>query len=158
MSQSILGYQAVSDLSRDGASNLNSNEGSLLTLETHRAIISKIKDDDNNYATSKSNSQNLLNLSVVQSQISLLVSVVSGPLTGWGKALISLISMALFLQLIIFFLLIILAKTKEEKIGTKFTATGINAFVTALSGVLLMTTTGITAVNRFVPINSNSTI
>lgn len=154
MSQQVLGYQAVSQISRDGGPN--ANDGSLLTLETHQAIVSKIKDDDNNYATSKSYSQNMLNISVVQSQVTLLVSVIAGPLNGWAKALVSLLSLSLFLQLIIFFLLIILAKTKEEKIGTKFTTTGINAFVTALSGALLMTTTGITAVSKFTPTNSTT--
>jgi hypothetical protein len=150
MSQPVLSYQDVSRLSE--TSDIENN--SLLTLETHLSVISKIKDNDNNYATSKSTSQSLLNLSVVQSQISLLVNVIAGPLNGWAKSLVTLLSLSLILQLIIFVLLIILAKTKEEKIGTKFTATGINAFVTALSGVLLMTTSAITAVSKFSPTNS----
>lgn len=149
----VLGYQAVSQLSRENNDPLQADPNGLLTLETHQAILDKVREDDNTYATSKSTSQNLLNLSVIQSQISLLVSVIAGPINGWAKTLITLLSLSLSLQLVIFVLLVILAKSKVEAIG-KFTATGINALVTSLSGVLLMTTSAITAVSKFLPNNT----
>ena len=152
----ILGYQAVSQFSQPGNDNdpmQRMDPDSLLTLETHQAVLDKIKEDDNTYATSKSTSQSLLNLSVIQSQISLLVAVIASPLNGWSRALITLLTLSLTLQLVIFVLLVILAKSKTEAIG-KFTATGINALVTTLSGVLLMNTSAITAVSKF----SNTTL
>lgn len=152
----VLGYQAVANFSAETNDPVQAGDpNSLLTLETHQAVLNKVRDSDNTYATSKSTSQSLLNLSVIQSQISLLVTVIAGPINGWAQSLITLLTLSLTLQLVIFVLLVILAKSKIEKIG-KYTATGINALVTTLSGILLMTTSAITAVSKFAPTNTTS--
>ena len=107
--------------------------------------------DFNTYATSKSVSQNLLNMTSISNLITLLVllfsSVDGGKLTGFQITLIVLISLSLSLQFIIFILLVVLANAKTERVTRSCTATSLNNTVTSLTGLLLIISTGITAVS-----------
>lgn len=109
--------------------------------------------DWNSYATSKSVSQTFLNTTSITSQISLLVILLASVdetgknLNGFQIALVVLISLSLALQFLIFVFLVILAKSKEEKIGRSCTATGMNSLVTSLTGLLLIISSAITAVS-----------
>jgi predicted RND superfamily exporter protein len=114
---------------------------------------SELKDNNNDwntYATSKSVSQNLLNTTSITGQITLLVMVyskVTDVLTGFQTALIVLIITSLFLQFVIFVLLVVLAQSTDEKICGYFSATNLNSLVTSLTGLLLILGAAISAVN-----------
>ncbi len=106
--------------------------------------------DTNTYASHKSVSQNLLNTSVIQGNIGLLVFVYANDKddNGFGKALITLISISLALQFIIFILLTILFHVRQNyQMHRNITAVGMNSVVTALSGITLVVNIAITAVS-----------
>lgn len=134
----------------------------------------KIADQDNNdYATKKSVSQNHLNLSGVMYLISLFLAVFSegrDPATGQYRpaqiALIVLISLSITLQFVIFTLVTILANSKTEQLSTRCrcSATSVNNLVTSLSGMLLIVTAAITSVSGYAriqgtfPVNSTTSL
>lgn len=98
----------------------------------------------NTYATSKSVSQNMLNMTTIQALIVSMVRIFQlyTPEIGLDPfqiASLTLISVSLTLQFIIFVLLVILAKSTagNEKI------TRINNAVTSLSGLLLIVSSAI---------------
>ncbi len=108
------------------------------------------RQDTNTYASHKSVSQNLLNTSVIQGNIGLLVFVYANDRDDerFGKALIALISISLILQFIIFILLTILFHVKQNfQVHRNVTAIGMNSAVTALSGITLVVNIAITAVS-----------
>lgn len=154
----ILTYKEVMNHHNPKIKNrdLNENDDKVVPLDIHHAVIDQIKNDANTYATSKSNSQNLLNISVVQSQILLLVNVLQlNRINAWGAVLITLIANALILEFIIFVLLVLLAKSKTEQVTKYCMATGMNSLVTTLSGLLLIITSGITIVSKVVIVPNN---
>jgi hypothetical protein len=109
-----------------------------------------IDQDANTYASHKSVSQSLLNTSVIQGNIGLLVYVYANDKDGdgFGNALVILISVSLALQFIIFILLTILFHVRQtHQVSHNITATGLNSTVTALSGVVLVVNMAITAVS-----------
>ena len=106
--------------------------------------------DVNVYASHKSVSQSLLNTSVIQGNIGLMVFVYANDRDdeGFGKALITLIIVSLTLQFIIFILLTILFHVRQNyQMHRNITAIGMNSVVTALSGVVLVVNIAITAVS-----------
>ncbi len=106
--------------------------------------------DINTYASHKSVSQNLLNTSVIQGNIGLLVFVYANDRNeeGFGKALIALIIISFSLQFIIFILLTILFHVRQNyRLHRNITAIGMNSLVTALSGVALVINIAITTVS-----------
>ncbi len=106
--------------------------------------------DTNTYASHKSVSQNLLNISVIQGHIGLLVFVYANDRSDelFGQALIILIAISLSFQFIIFILLTILFHVKQSyQIHRNITAVGMNTVVTALSGVVLVINIAVTAVS-----------
>lgn len=116
----------------------------------------KQEGDFDHYATSKSVSQTMLNTATLQAQILILVNTLSqDALSGQQVALVVMIALSMTLELVIFVLLVCLAKTKvvSGKIG-RFSTTGTNSLVTALTGLLLMITSAISVL--FIP-NSVST-
>lgn len=123
----------------------------LVPLDIHKAVIDKIQNDANTYATSKSTSQTMLNISVIQTQIFQLVNTIQGGMNVWNIILIVLLSNSLILEFIIFVLLVLLAKSKTEQITKYCTATPLNSLVTTLSGLLLIITTTITIISKSVP-------
>lgn len=129
---------------RDTIPLVEQDERVLVPLDVHQAVIEKIQNDDNLYATSKSNSQNMLNISVIQTQILQLVNVSKRLISGWEAALISMLSLSLSLQFTIFVLLVLLAQSKTEQVTKYCMATGMNSLVTSLSGLLLIITSAIT--------------
>lgn len=109
-----------------------------------------VEQDVNTYASNKSVSQNLLNTSVIQGNIGLMVFVYASNRDdeGFGKALIALIIVSILLQFIIFILLTILFHVRQNyQIHSNITAIGMNSAVTALSGVVLVVNIAITAVS-----------
>lgn len=130
----------------------------------------KTQDQDNNdYATKKSVSQNQLNMAGIMYLISLFLSVfsvgadpVSGSYSPIQIALIVLICISIPLQFTIFTLVTILASSKTEQLSTRCscTATSVNNLVTTLSGLLLIITAAITSVSSYAriqgtfPVNS----
>lgn len=106
--------------------------------------------DTNTYASHKSVSQNLMNTSIIQGNIGLLVFVYANDKddNGFGKALITLISISLAFQFIIFILLTILFHVRQNyQMHRNITAVGMNSLVTSLSGVALVINIAITAVS-----------
>lgn len=127
----------------------NNNEKSVIPLDIHKAVIDKLRIDDNLYATSKSNSQNFLNMAVVQTQILQLVNIAQySTIRSWESVLISLLCISLSLQFVIFILLVLLAKSKTEQVTKYCLATNMNSLVTSLTVLLLIITTAITAVSK----------
>jgi threonine/homoserine/homoserine lactone efflux protein len=127
---------------------------SLVYTESELQDILKIKDQDNNdYATKKSVSQNQLNVSGIMYLISLFLAVFSSgeELNAFQIALIVLICVSISLQFCIFTLVTILANSKTEQLSTRCscTATGVNNLVTTFSGLLLIITTAITSVSTY---------
>lgn len=118
-------------------------------FDIHKTIIDKVKADDNTYATSKSVSQNMLNISVIQTQILQMVNILQySTMNTWNIMLIVLLSNSLVLQFIIFTLLVLLAKSTTEQVTKYCMATGMNSLVTTLSGLLLIITSAITIISR----------
>lgn len=115
----------------------------VIPIEEHeRSLIDKDTTFDK-YATTKSVSQISLNTASIQMQIYTLISFVGPVLNGFQIALFVFIPCAILLQLVIYILLVVLAKASTEKIG-RFTATGINATVTILSHLLVIVTFTVT--------------
>ena len=115
--------------------------------------------DVNMYSSHKSVSQNLMNTSIIQGNIGLLIFVYANDKEdyGFGKALIALISISLALQFIIFILLTILFHVKQHyQFHRKITAVGMNSLVTALSGIVLMVNIAITTVSLELQKENNS--
>lgn len=134
---------------RDIAETLDETKNRLVSLDIHQAVIDKIQNDANTYSTSKSTSQSLLNITVIQSQIFHLVSIIqNGNMNNWNIILIVLLSNSLILEFIIFVLLVLLAKSKTEQVTKYCTATPMNSWVTTLSGLLLIMTTAITIISK----------
>ena len=117
----------------------------------------KLKEQEfNQYATSKSVSQTLLDTSSIQAQIVILVSTLSSgpsPLSTSQIGLVTLISISLALQFVIFLLLAILATSRLGKVGKCCTTPSINSLVTTLTGFLMIITSGISVL----AINSSNT-
>lgn len=108
------------------------------------------KEKTNTYASQKSVSQNLLNTSIIQSHIGLLIYVFSTSQenTGFGQALIALIVCSLILQLTIFLLLTFLLFVRQDfKKWSFLKATYVNAVVTAFSGIALIINIAITTLS-----------
>ncbi len=103
----------------------------------HELEIERINNEHNNYTTSKSVSQNLINTSLIISLINTVVVVIkAGDLNGYKITLMVCIAASISIQIIMFALLVILAKATQEKIGRTCSATKINVWVTILSGIL----------------------
>lgn len=106
-------------------------------------LLDKKESDFNSYATSKSVSQEFLNTGTIQAEISLIVGLFASrdnslPLRGFEIALITMVSLSLVIQFIMFILLFVLAAAKKEQISKRCTATMINSLVTSLSGLSLI--------------------
>lgn len=103
----------------------------------------------NRYASQKSVSQNLLNTSIIQSHIGLLVFVYSegDDLTGFEPTMVVLIILSIILQSVMFFMLTWLFYVRPGYKWKCFTAEVLNGLVTALSGVALMLNIAITTVS-----------
>jgi len=103
----------------------------------------------NRYASQKSVSQNLLNTSIIQSHIGLLVFVYSDgdDLSGFEATTVVLVVLSIILQSIMFFMLTWLFYIRPGYQWKCFTAEVANGLVTALSGVALMLNIAITAVS-----------
>lgn len=118
--------------------------------QNHELELERINNKNNTYATSKSVSQNLINTAAILLLINTLITVVNNSnLNGNAIALIVFIGLSICVQIVMFILLVILAKSSEEQIG-KFTATGINVMVTVLSGILPIISGTIAILNRFI--------
>ena len=105
--------------------------------------------DVNTYASHKTVSQGLLNTSVIQSNIGLLVSLYANDKENaqFGTVLIVLIIISFVLQFVIFILLTVLLHVKQNhKIHRNITAVGMNSLVTALSASILVVNMAITVV------------
>lgn len=103
----------------------------------HQLEIERINNDHNNYTTSKSVSQNLINTSLIITLINTMITVIKvGNFNGYKTTLIVCIALSVSIQIIMFILLVVLAKATQEKIGRTCTATRINVWVTILSGIL----------------------
>ena len=103
----------------------------------------------NRYASQKSVSQNLLNTSIIQSHIGLLVFVYSdgGDLSGFEATTVVLVVLSIILQSTTPFMLTWLFYIRPGYQWKCFTAEVVNGLVTALSGVALMLNIAITAVS-----------
>lgn len=154
MSVEQIGVGDNRDISDEIVINIHSvvaqSRGLLLTKSEHDSEIKDQANSFDHYATSKSVSQNMLNISTVQGLIVIMIQIFVNnrtQLNGFQIALIVLISLSLALQFIIFVLLVVLARSRTEIIGTnccRTTTTALNSTVTSLSGLLLMITSGIT--------------
>jgi len=114
-----------------------------VSLNDHERNVKELETDFDHYATSKSVSQNMLNISTIQGLIVTMVNmfnVYGNNLGGLQIGLVILIVLSIILQFIIFVLLVILSKAK--KTNTK-KITSMNSAVTSLSGLLLIITSGI---------------
>ena len=121
---------------------------SVIPIDEYKSTLKDLDSKHNNYSTSKSVSQISLNTTTIQTQIYIFVLLLSMPITnGFQITLLIFIPASLILQFTIFVLLIILAKSSKEKVTKKYSATTINSFVTALSGLLVIITSLITIVS-----------
>jgi hypothetical protein len=115
--------------------------------------IEKLNNAHNNYATSKSNSQNFINTGLVISLANTLINIVAySSMNGWNIATIVFISASISIQIVMGSLLVVLSKATTEKIPCCFdrscTATRINSWVTILSMLLPIISAVITALDR----------
>ncbi len=117
-------------------------ENELEETETH---LSKF----NRYASQKSVSQNLLNTSVIQSHIGLLVYIYSDThlLSRLEYAAIVLVLMSLSVQTVMFFMLTWLFYVNPNYQYRFLSAEIINGLVTVLSGISLIINIAITSVS-----------
>ena len=95
------------------------------------------------FISQKTVSQHLLNTSILQNQISLLVYIAARNINNvFSRACISLIFISIFSQLLIYFLLVWLLyvppNTNACICSSYFNAQNINAIVTFLSGLTLL--------------------
>jgi len=114
------------------------------------ARVREMNTDFNHYATSKSVSQNMLNISTIQGLIVTMVNLFyrhGNDLGGFQIGIIVLIALSLSLQFIIFVMLVVLAKSTET--GGKITQ--LNMTVTSLSGLLLIITSAISVLAIYIP-------
>ena len=115
------------------------SDGQLLTREKHEADLEIQAQIFDHYATSKTTSQSLLNVTAIQGLITNLINIFAiGRLGGFQVALIVLIGISMTLQFVIFTLLVILSKTRTEQVGQNCTATSINSKSTPSSPTLLV--------------------
>jgi hypothetical protein len=126
-----------------------------ITTEQHQAIVSEKETAFNSYATTKSVSQNFLNITAIQSMITILVRIYSsgGILNDLIRSLVILVSLNIFLQFIVFSSLVILAKSRSVEVMPGVTATGLNDFITITTGLILIINSAITIIS----INQNIT-
>lgn len=114
----------------------------LMTFYEHEMEVEHKTNDFNHYSTSKSVSQNMLNISTIQGHISIMVNLFATAqisssgnivLSGFQIALIVLIGISLILQFLIFIFLVLLAKSKTDNVnlGAKScTTSDLNSTVT----------------------------
>lgn len=163
---------------QEDASNINlgthlvQNERDIYT----RALLEKLdtegqmlleheRDKFNTYASNKSVSQGLLNTSMIQAHIGILVSLFAlrrynTPLNGFEITTITLICCSLVLQFVIFCILVLLMKTTRDTATRSCTATMLNNAVTSLSGLGLILNIAITTtsvINTDTTTNGNVT-
>lgn len=102
----------------------------------------------NHYASQKSVSQNLLNMSVISFHIRILVDTARNDnLDNFDYATITLACLSVVLQLIMFFLLVWLFYSRKQIKYRFLTTTGINGVVTCMSGVALILNVAIVTVS-----------
>lgn len=142
----------------------------MLTRETHQREVQvqleQQADKFNTYATQKSVSQNLLNTALITQYIGMLVHIFtlfsSGNFNGFAVALLVFLFGSIVFQIVIFVLLVILAKTTRDNPNDRCSATSINIWVTALSGISVIVTITITSLSQQVltatiaPINATN--
>jgi hypothetical protein len=125
------------------------NEKVLIPIEAHQAVVKKIQTDANEYSTTKSYGEISLDLSVIQMQVFQLVNLAYYVTLGGGEiALVVLLCLSLCLQFLIGTLLVLLAKSKTEKVTRCCMATGTNSMVTILTWLLLIIGFAISAVTK----------
>lgn len=123
----------------------------LVTRGEMESVLTEKENAFDHYATSKSVSQNMLNMSAIQSLLVILVSVFkngAAVLNSYQIALVVLITVSLLIQFTVFVLLVILAKTHTQQVGASenCTTTALNSTVTSLSGLLLIVSSAISTV------------
>lgn len=123
-------------------------------IEIERQLeIERLNNDHNNYSTSKSISQNLINTAYILILINTMITTIGiRTMNGYAIALIVIICISIFIQILMFILLVILAKTTTEKIGRTCTATKLNVWVTILSGILPIISGTIAILDQTTPI------
>ena len=113
----------MQEVGRDGALN---EDGELHFEGQNQLLLELEREKFNTYATSKSVSQNLLNTSVITQYIGIVINLftirnATSQFTGFQIALLTFICISFVLQLVIFILLVILSKSKNEKVGKRCT-------------------------------------
>lgn len=124
-------------------------------------LLDMERSNSNTYATKKSVQAGLLNTSVIQSQIGILVNIFylkphDMALGGFAISTIVLIGVSICLQLLLYCLITLLMKSTTEQVTKHFTATTINDIVTFLTGLSLILNIAITYTSSYV--NSLMTI
>lgn len=125
-----------------------------MTREQQNTALEKRENEFNTYATSKTYQEGMLNTSLIQSQIGLIVSVISsginGTFSGFQIALMVLLSISISLQFLIYVLLAMLAKSKKiDSTKKRCNVASINVAVTSLSGLLLIVTSAILSLTSY---------
>lgn len=111
-------------------------ERSVMSINEHELVMKQKESDFNQYATTKSYSQELLNFSTFQQQIGFIISMFIGKTTGVSAieiVFIVFVGLSILIEVILFVLMSMLAKAKTEQCTKKYTATTINNIVTILS-------------------------
>lgn len=126
--------------------------------QTDRELETReLKSEFNSYATSKSVSQSMLNVSTIQGLLVIMVNTFhfyGTDLGGFQIGLIVLICLSITLQFIIFVLLVVLAKATD----TTGKIVSYNMAVTSLSGLLLIVTSAISILAIYVPTSTPAAI
>jgi len=135
-------------------------DGTFLTRKELIDIkLERQKDKFNTYASHKSVSQELLNTSIIQGQIGLIIGLFvlkASATTAEGKilnafeiALLVLIAVSLLIRFTMFVLIIIMLRTSRTQVSKKVTTctvTEINNTVMSLSGLTLILDIAITTI------------
>ena len=135
------------------------NENQPLILQgDDQLLLERARDQFNTYATHKSVSQNLLNTAIITQYIGIIINLFSlyDPkfgFSGFEITLIILLALSLVLQIIIFTLLVLLAKTTRQTSGKCCNTSSINTLVTTLSGISVIVNIAITAI--WIQVQSN---
>lgn len=116
--------------------NNNDDERGVISISKHNMLLKDKESDFNTYATNKSVSQSVLNFSTFQQQIAFIISLFVGkntPISGLEITFIVFVGISIVIEIIMFILISLLAKTKTEQCTKKYTATSINNGVTILT-------------------------
>lgn len=145
-------------MAEDTVVDLNDDRGTI-PVSMHNLLLQQKDSTFNAYATNKSYSQELLNASTFQQQIGFIIGMFVGKSEGLSTIeiiFIASVALSIVIEVVLFALMGMLARSIKEKIGKSCTATAINNVVTMLSLVSMIINFVTTALFSSIAIERNN--